>query len=129
MEKRIIKTDSAPAAIGPYSQAVRVGDFLYTSGQIALDPATGEMQSGEIEQETERTIKNIEAILQADGLSLDHVVKTTVYLTDLNHFVRMNQVYEKFFSTNKPARACVQVAALPKGAKVEIDAVATAPSA
>ena len=125
MEKRIIKTDLAPAAIGPYSQGIRIGDFLFTSGQIALDPATGEMWSGEIEQETEKTLENIEAILKAGGLSLGHVVKTTVYLADLNHFVRMNQVYEQFFSTNKPARACVQVAALPKGAKVEIDAVAS----
>ena len=125
MEKQIIKTDQAPAAIGPYSQGVRIGDFLFTSGQIALDPTTGEMRSGEIEQETEKTLRNIEAILKAGGLSLDHVVKTTVYLVDLNHFTRMNQVYERFFSTNKPARSCVQVAALPKGAKVEIDAVAS----
>ena len=125
MEKRIIKTDLAPAAIGPYSQGIRIGDFLFTSGQIALDPATGEMCSGEIEQETEKTLQNIEAILKAGGLSLGHVVKTTVYLADLTHFTRMNQVYEQFFSANKPARACVQVAALPKGAKVEIDAVAS----
>jgi 2-iminobutanoate/2-iminopropanoate deaminase len=125
MEKQIIKTDQAPAAIGPYSQGIRIGDFLFTSGQIALDPATGEMCSGEIEQETEKTLQNIEAILKAGGLSLGHVVKTTVYLRDLNHFTRMNQVYEQFFSANKPARACVQVAALPKGAKVEIDAVAS----
>ena len=124
MNKHIIKTNQAPAAIGPYSQAVRVGDFLYTSGQIALDPYSGEFLAGEIEQETERTIQNIVAILQADGLSLDKVVKTTVYLSDLKHFTRMNKVYEKFFSENKPARACVQVAALPKGAKVEIDAIA-----
>ena len=125
MEKQIVKTDQAPAAIGPYSQGVRIGDFLFTSGQIALDPTTGEMCFGEIEQETEKTLQNIEAILKAGGLSLSHVVKTTVYLADLNHFSRMNQVYEQFFSTNKPARACVQVAALPKGAKVEIDAVAS----
>ena len=125
MEKQIVKTDQAPAAIGPYSQGIRIGGFLFTSGQIALDPATGEMCSGEIEQETEKTLQNIEAILKAGGLSLGHVVKTTVYLADLNHFVRMNQVYEQFFSANKPARACVQVAALPKGAKVEIDAVAS----
>ena len=128
MSKRIIKTDQAPAAIGPYSQAVRVGDLLYTSGQIALDPQSGNFLSGEIEEETEQTIQNISAILQADGLSLDNVVKTTVYLSDLGHFARMNQVYEKYFSKNKPARACVQVAALPKGAKVEIDAIAISPS-
>jgi len=128
MKKRIIQTDQAPAAIGPYSQAVRVGDFLYTSGQIALDPQSGEFLSGEIEQETERTIENISAILKAGGLSLDNVIKTTVYLTDLSHFARMNHIYEKYFSGNKPARACVQVAALPKGAKVEIEAIAIAAS-
>ena len=126
MNKRIIKTDQAPAAIGPYSQAVRIGNMLYTSGQIALDPRSGEFLSGEIEQETERTLENISAILKADGLSLGNIVKTTVYLTDLSHFARMNQIYEKYFSENKPARACVQVAALPKGAKVEIEAIAFA---
>ncbi len=128
MKKKIIKTDQAPAAIGPYSQAVRIGDMLYTSGQIALDPQSGEFLSGEIEQETERTIENISAILEADGLGLDNVIKTTVYLTDLGHFTRMNKVYEKYFSDNKPARACVQVAALPKGAQVEIEAIAIASS-
>jgi len=128
MKKRIIQTDQAPAAIGPYSQAVRVDNFLYTSGQIALDPQSGEFLSGEIEQETERTIENISAILTAGGLSLDNVIKTTVYLTDLSHFARMNHIYEKYFSGNKPARACVQVAALPKGAKVEIEAIAIAAS-
>ncbi|MDP7058203.1 MAG: RidA family protein [Nitrospinaceae bacterium] len=126
MNTRIIKTDQAPAAIGPYSQAVRIGNMLYTSGQIALDPRSGEFLSGEIEQETERTLENISAILKADELSLNNVVKTTVYLTDLSHFARMNQIYEKYFSENKPARACVQVAALPKGAKVEIEAIAFA---
>jgi 2-iminobutanoate/2-iminopropanoate deaminase len=126
MNKRIIKTDQAPAAIGPYSQAVRIGNMLYTSGQIALDPRSGEFLSGEIEQETERTLENISAILKADGLNLDNIVKTTVYLTDLSYFARMNQIYEKYFSENKPARACVQVAALPKGAKVEIEAIAFA---
>jgi len=126
MNKRIIKTDQAPAAIGPYSQAVRIGNMLYTSGQIALDPRSGEFLSGEIEQETERTLENISAILKADGLSLDNIVKTTVYLTDLRYFTRMNQIYEKYFSENKPARACVQIAALPKGAKVEIEAIAFA---
>ena len=98
--------------------------FLFTSGQIALEPGTGNFLQGEIEEETERTIKNLEAILQAAGLSLKDVVKTTVYLVDLGHFARMNAVYEGFFGESKPARACVQVAALPKGAKVEIEAVA-----
>lgn len=124
MKRNAIKTDKAPAAIGPYEQGVQTGDFLFTSGQIALDPATGQFLQGEIEAETERVLKNIEAILHAAGMTLNNVVKTTVYMTDLGHFTRMNQVYEKFFMENKPARATVQVAALPKGAKVEIDAVA-----
>ena len=125
MKKRIINTDQAPTAIGPYSQAVSVGGFLYTSGQIALDPHSGKFISGEIEQETERTIQNIVAILEAGGLNLDNIIKITVYLSDLSHFTRMNKVYEKHFSEKKPARTCVQVAALPKGAKIEIDAIAT----
>ena len=124
MEKKIVATPKAPAAIGPYSQAIRSGDFLYTSGQISLDPETMKMITGDIEMETEKVLKNIEAILKADGLDLNNIIKTTVYLTDLSEFTRMNQVYEKFFSETKPARACVQVTALPKGAKVEIDAIA-----
>ena len=124
MQKKPINTTEAPEAIGPYSQAIRVGDFLYTSGQISLDPKTMEMITGNIELETEKVLQNIEAILSAEGLNFGHVIKTTVYLTDLSEFARMNQVYEKFFSNTKPARACVQVAALPKGAKVEIDAIA-----
>ena len=128
MSKRIIQTELAPAAIGPYSQAIRIGDFLYTSGQIALDPKSGKFLSGEIKEETEQTLRNISAILKADGLELENVIKTTVYLSDLNDFVQMNQIYEKYFSKNKPARACVQVAALPKGAKIEIDAIASCSS-
>lgn len=124
MEKKILHTSQAPSAIGPYSQAIRIGSFLYTSGQIALNPDTMEMMNSTIEEETEQVLKHIEAILKADNMNMDHVIKTTVYLTDLNEFSRMNQVYEKFFEETKPARACVQVAALPKGAKVEIDAIA-----
>ena len=124
MEKKIISTSKAPAAIGPYSQAIKVGNFLYTSGQISLDPETMEMVTGSIEIETEKVLQNLEAILIEDGLNLNHVIKTTVYLINLSDFSKMNQVYESFFSSNKPARACVQVAALPKGAKVEIDAIA-----
>lgn len=124
MEKRIIKTADAPAAIGHYEQGIGVGGFLFTAGQVALDPKTGEFLGGEIEHETERVLKNIEAVLIADGLSLANVVKATVYLADLAHFSRMNVVYEKFFKDNKPARACVQVAALPKGAKIEMDVIA-----
>ena len=124
MEKKIIATTKAPAAIGPYSQAIKIDDFLYTSGQISLDAETMEMVTGSIEIETEKVLQNLEAILMKDGLNLTHVIKTTVYLSDLGDFSKMNQVYEKFFADNRPARACVQVAALPKGAKVEIDAIA-----
>ncbi|MEE8207114.1 MAG: RidA family protein [Nitrospinaceae bacterium] len=126
MTKKGIHTENAPAAIGPYQQGIRLGDWVFTSGQIALDPATGNFMAGEIEQETELTLKNIEAILQAEGLSMDHVVKATVYLSDMSDFARMNSIYEKSFAKGKPARACVQVAALPKGAKVEIDVIAAA---
>ncbi len=126
MIKKGIHTKNAPAAIGPYQQGIRLGDWVFTSGQIALDPATGNFVAGEIEQETELTLKNIEAILQAEGLTLEHVIKATVYLADMNDFARMNQIYEKCFAISKPARACVQVAALPKGAKVEIDVIAAA---
>jgi 2-iminobutanoate/2-iminopropanoate deaminase len=119
-----IQTSQAPSAIGPYSQAILMGEFLYTSGQIALNPDTMEMMNSTIEEETELVLKNVEAILKAGGLGLAQVIKTTVYLTDLGEFSQMNQVYEKFFDKTKPARACVQVAALPKGAKVEIDAIA-----
>ena len=101
-----------------------IDSFLYTSGQIALNPENMEMMNGEIEEETEWVLNNIEAILKADGMKRAHIIKTTVYLTDLKDFSRMNLVYEKFFEDTKPARACVQVAALPKGAKVEIDAIA-----
>lgn len=124
MEKKQIQTTQAPSAIGPYSQAIRIGEFLYTSGQIALNPENMEMMNDGIEEETEWVLKNLEAILKADGMSFAHVIKTTVYLTDLGEFARVNQIYEKFFGETKPARACVQVAALPKGAKVEIDAIA-----
>ncbi len=124
MKKKQIQSSQAPSAIGPYSQAIRIGEFLYTSGQIALNPENMEMMNGGIEEETEWVLKNLEAILKADGMSFAHVIKTTVYLTDLGEFARVNQVYEKFFGETKPARACVQVAALPKGAKVEIDAIA-----
>ncbi len=124
MSKEIIKTDQAPAAIGPYEQALRIGNLVFSSGQIALDPKTGNFLAGEIEEETEQTLKNIQAIMEAANMSMKNVVKTTVYLADMNHFARMNGIYEKFFGESKPARACVQVAALPKGAKVEMDVIA-----
>ena len=124
MTKKIISTPKAPAAIGPYSQAIKIGNFLYTSGQISLDAETMEMVTGSIEIETEKVLQILEAILMKDGLNLNHVIKTTVNLSNLDDFSKMNQVYEKFFADYRPARACVQVAALPKGAKVEIDAIA-----
>jgi 2-iminobutanoate/2-iminopropanoate deaminase len=126
MVKKGINTEKAPKAIGPYQQGIRLGEWVFTSGQIALDPVTGDFLAGEIEQETELTLKNISAILEAEGLTMEHVIKATVYLSDMNDFARMNQVYEQCFATSKPARACVQVAALPKGAKVEIDVIAAA---
>lgn len=119
-----IDTDRAPKAIGPYSQAVMVGGWLWISGQIPLDPATGELVEGDIEAQTERVLKNIEAILAAVGLDWSRVVKTTCFLQDLGDFARFNGVYERFFSTHRPARSTVQVCALPRGARVEIEAVA-----
>jgi 2-iminobutanoate/2-iminopropanoate deaminase len=122
--RETVKTGKAPAAIGPYSQAVRSGGFLFCSGQIPLDPATGKMVEGEIEAQTERVLKNLEAVLEAGGASLAGVVKTTVYLADLSDFPAMNAVYGRFFPENPPARATVQVSKLPAGALVEIEAIA-----
>jgi 2-iminobutanoate/2-iminopropanoate deaminase len=124
--KEIVLTDRAPAAIGPYSQAVRAGGLLFCSGQIPLDPATGKMVDGGIEAQTERVLLNLEAVLAAGGASLGSVLKTTVFMADLADFPRMNAVYAKFFPGDPPARATVQVAKLPAGALVEIDAVAEA---
>ncbi|MDA8121022.1 MAG: RidA family protein [Deltaproteobacteria bacterium] len=123
--RKTVTTGNAPAAIGPYSQAVSTGGFLFCSGQIPLDPATGKMVEGGIEAQTERVLKNLEAVLAAGGSTLAMVVKTTVYLADLADFPAMNAVYGKFFGQAPPARATVQVAKLPAGAMVEIDAVAT----
>lgn len=119
-----IHTQHAPSAIGPYVQAVRAGAFLFISGQVPIDPTTGRLIEGDIQAQTERVLSNLAAILQAANLSLEHVVKTTVYLTDLDEFAQMNEVYARYFSTWRPARATVQVSRLPLGAKVEIEAVA-----
>ncbi len=127
MSKRIIHTDAAPAAIGPYSQAVRAGDFVFTAGQIGLDPATGEMVPGGVEAQTRQALRNLQAVLEAAGASLHQVVKTTVFLADMNDFAAMNAVYATFFAAEPPARSAVQAAALPKGALVEIEAVAYSP--
>ena len=123
--RQTVRTENAPAAIGPYSQAVVSGGFLFCSGQIPLDPATGKMVEGGIEEQTERVLRNLAAVLESGGGSLRSVVKTTVYLVDLSDFRGMNEVYGRFFPENPPARATVEVAKIPAGALVEIDAVAS----
>mgnify|MGYP000980908055 FL=1 len=122
--KTIIKTDKAPAAIGPYSVGVQSGAFIFTAGQIGLDSKSGEMVAGGIEAQTRQALINLQNILEAAGSSLDNVIKTTVFLKDMNDFAKMNAVYAEFFKQDPPARSAVQVAALPKNAEVEIEAVA-----
>jgi len=124
MGKEAIASSRAPAALGPYSQAIRSGNLLFVSGQIPLDPATGELVDGNIEVQTERVLKNLAAVLEEAGSSLDKVLKTTVYLRDLGDFGRMNEVYAKFFGETPPARATVEVARLPRDVSIEIDLVA-----
>lgn len=122
--KKIIATTNAPAAIGPYSQAIDCGTFLVTSGQIPIDPATGEMVKGDVAAQTRQSLLNVKAILTEAGLTMDNVVKTTVFLQDMGDFAAMNAVYAEFFTEgNYPARSAVQVGALPKGALVEIEAI------
>lgn len=125
MPKKIILTDQAPAPIGPYSQAVSVGDLVFLSGQIPLDPKTGELVDDNIEAATTRVLENIRAVLEAEGLSFAHVVKTTVFMRDLALFPRMNAVYATVFADRPPARSTVQAAALPKGVSVEIEVIAS----
>lgn len=122
--KEIISTDNAPGAIGPYSQAIKARNFVFVSGQIPIDPKTGEFVSQDVVEQTEQVLKNLSAVLEAAGSSLNNVVKTTVFIADMNDFAQMNEVYGKYFSDNKPARATVQAARLPKDAKVEIECVA-----
>ncbi len=119
-----IKTKGAPAAIGPYNQAIMVSDTLYCSGQIAIDPATGHMLSAGIEDETERVLNNLRSVLHAADLDMQHVVQCRVYLTDINDYGQVNEIYARFFGEDAPAREAVQVAALPRGARVEISCVA-----
>jgi 2-iminobutanoate/2-iminopropanoate deaminase len=122
--KKIISTNEAPAAIGPYSQAVRSGNFLFCSGQIPLDPKSGQIVSGDIGAQTRRVLDNIAAVLRAEGLTFDNVVKTTIFLTNLNDFQIVNEICGSYFKHAPPARSTVQVTALPKGANVEIEAIA-----
>ena len=122
--KQKVETGGAPRAIVPYSQAIVAGDFVFASGQIPLDPNTGEMVAGDIAAQTEQVLRNLSAVLEAAGSSLGSVVKTTVYLADMDDFAQMNEVYSGFFTTDAPARATVEAARLPRDARVEIDAVA-----
>ena len=122
--RQAVSSDQAPQAIGPYSQAIRSGAFLFLSGQIPLDPATGQLVGGDVAAQTRQVLDNLRAVLAAAGGSLDHVVRTTVYLADLGDFAAMNEVYGAYFTSPAPARATVQVARLPRDARVEIDAIA-----
>lgn len=123
---QVISTSQAPAAIGPYSQAIHVGDLIYTSGQLPLNPATGAFPEGGIKAQTRQSLANVKAILEAAGTDMNHVVKTTVFMADMNDFADMNAVYAEFFTEPFPARSAVAVKTLPKGALVEIEAVAEA---
>jgi 2-iminobutanoate/2-iminopropanoate deaminase len=123
--KSVVLTDRGPKPIGPYSQAIKANGFLFVSGQVALDPKTGDMLNGDIRQQTERVMENLKGILEAGGANLNHVVKTTVFLKDMNDFAAMNEVYARYFIMAPPARATVQVSRLPKDALVEIEVVAT----
>ena len=126
MRREVVSTEKAPRAIGPYEQAIKINGFLFTSGQIALDPATGKLIEGDISAQTRRVLENLKAVLEAGGGSLDQVVKATVYLTDLSNFSKMNEIYAEYLGHVKPARSTVGVATLPLGASVEIDLVAIA---
>lgn len=124
MSKQSVHSPAAPAAIGPYSPAIRVGELLFCSGQVPLDPATGELVPGDTAAQTNQSLRNMKAVLEAAGATMDHVVKTTIFLVDMADFAKVNEVYGKFFSTTPPARSTVQVSALPKGARVEVEAIA-----
>ena len=122
--KEIIATEKAPAAIGPYSQAVKVGNLLFTSGMIPIDPATNTLVEGGIEVQAERALENVKALLEASGTSLDKVVKTVVFIKDMNDFAKVNEIYAKYFTENFPAISCVEVARLPKDVLIEMEAIA-----
>jgi 2-iminobutanoate/2-iminopropanoate deaminase len=124
--KKIISTNDAPAAVGPYSQAVRAGSLVFCAGQIPLEPKSGQIVSQEIAEQTRRVLDNITAVLKAEGLTFEHIVKTTIFLIDLGDFQTVNEIYGSYFKQQPPARSTVQVSALPKGARVEIEAIAMA---
>jgi len=122
--REVVSTDRAPGAVGPYSQAIRTGDLVFASGQVALDPATGKLVDGGIEEQTRQVLANLSAVLEAAGTHLGRVVRATVYLTDLGDFERVNAIYAEWFPEAPPARVCVEVSRLPKESRVEIDAIA-----
>ncbi len=124
ISKEVISTDKASAAIGPYSQAIKVGDFVFTSGQVGIDPATGDLVSWQLRDQVHQVLKNLQAVLEAAGVSLQQVVKTTVFLAHMSDFAEMNGIYTEYFGDNRPARSTIEVARLPKDALVEIEAVA-----
>jgi 2-iminobutanoate/2-iminopropanoate deaminase len=123
--RQAVSTEAAPSAIGPYSQAIRAGSLLFVSGQVPIDPATGAVVDGDIAAQTRRVLQNVGAILEAAGVSFDHVVRTTVFLTDMNDFAAMNEVYATCFTSPAPARATVQVSRLPRDSRIEIDVIAS----
>lgn len=125
MPRQAVATDKAPQAIGPYSQAVKAGNLLFVSGQVPIDPATGQLIEGDIQTQTHRVMRNLTAILDAAGASMDHVVRCTVYLADMDDFAAMNEVYGSYFTQPAPARATIQAVRLPKDARVEIDVIAS----
>jgi 2-iminobutanoate/2-iminopropanoate deaminase len=122
--KKVIHTDNAPKAVGPYSQAVSMGDFLFCSGQISIDPKTNEVFTGDIKTQTEMVMKNVEAVLAAGGMNFSNIIKTTIFITNMNDFAVVNEVYAKSFKEAPPARSTVAVAGLPKGVNVEIEVIA-----
>lgn len=126
MKKDVISTNTAPAAVGPYSQGIRAGELLFLSGQVPLDPATGKLVDGGVEAQTEQSCRNLKAVLASQGLDLSNVVKTTVFIAHMSDFPKVNEVYKRFFTAPCPARSCVEVGALPLGALVEIEAIAVA---
>ncbi|HHT50335.1 MAG TPA: RidA family protein [Eubacteriaceae bacterium] len=127
MQKEPINSPNAPAAIGPYSQGVKIGNLFFTSGQMAIDPKTGEFIGEDIQAETKQTLDNIKAILEAANTNLENVIKTTVFIKDMNDFGKINEIYGQYFTENQPARSCVEVARLPKDANIEIEVIAVIP--
>lgn len=125
MSKKVIFTEKAPAAIGPYSQAIKTGSFLFASGQIPIDPSTGQMVNSSIEEQTKQVMENVKGLLESMEASMENIVKTTLFITDMNDFPKINEVYSNYFKQSPPARSCVEVSALPKGAKIEMEFIAS----